>query len=858
MKKTLRLIGVATVVSIMSQAVHAETDFTFTRGTSGTWNADWNGAAQRTDFFQWSIDLKTWHYAPVVEYGAGVKSHGLISTTPKFFVRLQHAYIPSTDPEGDDYDFDGLSNIDEVTEYNTDPMKLDTDQDGLSDFWEIAYNLDPRDDGSINPDNGANGDQDADGVTNLDEYWYGGDPFLADTDGDGLSDSDELYVYFTSINLADLDNDGLNDYAEVITHGTSPYNWDCDRDTLSDGDEVLIHSSNPLKMDTDGDWMWDDWEVNNGLNPANAADGLLDADSDGLANQLEYVFMDKGYDPFTADSAGFPWAGDPDYDGLTTTLEFNVHLTNPRQPDMDRDRMDDGWEIQYGFNAKVDNATDSNPNNNAQADPDGDNLTNEQESAHGTNPNDPDTDGDLVNDDVEINQGTNPKDPNDHVPPPNGTVPVSVTFGDHSGSHSEKYRITLTPVEGDTQVRQRTNRAYGQTQTDTFHLPKGAKYTVVLKWVSTDPEYRDEPNPDYDYTLEFTAPVNAHLAIEDLGTILGVHDEGDYFYADEKEAKLHVPLFEWITPKGSPVTAPDDLGDGKNEFFYDSAVVGEMLMNLKILVKPTGTAGMTDHNGIKFSDRCVFVLPTITGSSFAWAENPGGNPGGLSKTEGEHLKAKATYSTLPYLNSSFGLKQAKFNCDQDTTSIADADFEVFFTKNATNHSGGLAGTPNWFHYWKQFVSPGRIATLTYDNAIAPALGSTVSQTRATKVSQKASEINVTTNNNGIHTFYETLVHESYHITLWEGWWGAGGNPDVPAGSDRDGDNYPNSFETSTDGVAYNFDPDDINDLFDPNTNSSGFQYEEAKCMEQESLIPDVTIYDAQDWSFDLTTKGKNQ
>jgi hypothetical protein len=82
--------------------------------------------------------------------------------------------------------------------------------------------------------------------------------------------------------------------------------------------------------------------------------------------------------------------------------------------------------------------------------------------------------------------------------------------------------------------------------------------------------------------------------------------------------------------------------------------------------------------------------------------------------------------------------------------------------------------------------------------------------------------------------------------------------DVPAGSDTDGDTYPNLFETSAIGIIYGFDENDVNDLFDPNGDSAGTQYEEDECREQEHLIPDVTVYDSQDWSFDLTIKGKNQ
>ncbi len=42
-----------------------------------------------------------------------------------------------------------------------------------------------------------------------------------DTDGDGLSDYDEIYIYGTSPYLADTDGDGISDYDEIM-QGTDP------------------------------------------------------------------------------------------------------------------------------------------------------------------------------------------------------------------------------------------------------------------------------------------------------------------------------------------------------------------------------------------------------------------------------------------------------------------------------------------------------------------------------------------------------------------------------------------------------------------------------------------------------------
>ncbi len=87
-------------------------------------------------------------------------------------------------------------------------------------------------------------DSDKDGLDDVREKSIGTDPQKSDTDGDGLSDGDEVIVYKTNPLLADTDNDGL-----------------------TDGDEVLIWHTNPLNPDTDGDGYPDGTEVRNGYSP---------------------------------------------------------------------------------------------------------------------------------------------------------------------------------------------------------------------------------------------------------------------------------------------------------------------------------------------------------------------------------------------------------------------------------------------------------------------------------------------------------------------------------------------------------------------------------------------------------------
>jgi len=78
----------------------------------------------------------------------------------------------------------------------------------------------------------------------------------SDIDGDGLGDVCD----------ADMDNDGLNNTDET-SQGTDPTIPDSDGDGLSDGDEVFIYGSNPTSTDSDDDGVSDGDEVANGTNP---------------------------------------------------------------------------------------------------------------------------------------------------------------------------------------------------------------------------------------------------------------------------------------------------------------------------------------------------------------------------------------------------------------------------------------------------------------------------------------------------------------------------------------------------------------------------------------------------------------
>ena len=67
---------------------------------------------------------------------------------------------------------------------------------------------------------------------------------LKDSDGDGLPDDLEKKLG-TNPHSADTDGDGLSDYAEIFVYRTDPLNPDTDNDGMSDGDEVKV-GRNPL------------------------------------------------------------------------------------------------------------------------------------------------------------------------------------------------------------------------------------------------------------------------------------------------------------------------------------------------------------------------------------------------------------------------------------------------------------------------------------------------------------------------------------------------------------------------------------------------------------------------------------
>ncbi|OGP61065.1 MAG: hypothetical protein A2V67_03745 [Deltaproteobacteria bacterium RBG_13_61_14] len=139
-------------------------------------------------------------------------------------------------------------------------------------------------------------DSDCDGLNDVREAALGLDPYANDSDGDGLTDGDEVMIYGTDPLDPDTDGDELGDGFEVFfCQADPPYlcldplDWDTDDDGITDGYEVAAMSNDPP------------------LNPFDPADAMLDFDGDELENLHEYW------------NSSDPWSPEP-YPSPTLTI----------------------------------------------------------------------------------------------------------------------------------------------------------------------------------------------------------------------------------------------------------------------------------------------------------------------------------------------------------------------------------------------------------------------------------------------------------------------------------------------------------------------------------------------------------
>lgn len=151
-------------------------------------------------------------------------------------------------------------------------------------------------------------DSDNDGITDYEEKTIGTNPEKVDTDNDGLDDYEEVAIIGTNANLKDSDGNGIEDQDEdadkdglsnikECLSGTLNYCVDSDGDLISDYDELCVYNTNPLEIDTDGDGAGDLWEISNGFAPLKLDENFsINCSVNGNDTSIEIELVAKGED----------------------------------------------------------------------------------------------------------------------------------------------------------------------------------------------------------------------------------------------------------------------------------------------------------------------------------------------------------------------------------------------------------------------------------------------------------------------------------------------------------------------------------------------------------------------------------
>ncbi|MBX3142276.1 MAG: hypothetical protein KF813_00860 [Trueperaceae bacterium] len=308
----------------------------------------------------------------------------------------------------------GLGTQIELDEYlvRSNPARVDSDGDGLSDWEEMNGCLD-RLPPSLACDPGTGFGVQPDGSrVNMPT-----DPSNPDTDGDRIPDGTEVMGYWVTPNLT----------PRVFVR-TNPADVDTDNDGVADGDEIVF-GGNPAVFDiesftdTDGDGLLDQEEINGWTVSFRRASTV--AGTEGVlvtCTPASYALcVDAGGVPQPPTSEpGIGWA-DTDGDGLTDAQERALG-THPRLADTDGDGISDFDEVNGTFALPFDGV--SRVTNPRDADSDNDTLSDGDELRTGwsvtlggvsrlvySDPLSPDLDGDGLPDALERLTGTDPNDP---------------------------------------------------------------------------------------------------------------------------------------------------------------------------------------------------------------------------------------------------------------------------------------------------------------------------------------------------------------------------------------------------------------------------------------------------------------
>ena len=212
----------------------------------------------------------------------------------------------------------------------------DTDGDGLTDAQELAGWT-------------VTVDRTGYGAAQAWIYHETSDPLVPDTDGDGLGDKEE-FDFHCDPRMEDTDEDGLLDPDEVVRYQTNPLSVDTDGDALEssngralvpdpelfDGNEVNSTGTSPTLADTDGDGRSDLDEVDAPLFSPLIAE-VPEAELE-MAGQLD-IHLNVEYAELVGSELRY---------GLSTTVNES-HSSSSETETHDTDTY--GWEVQVGYEA---------------------------------------------------------------------------------------------------------------------------------------------------------------------------------------------------------------------------------------------------------------------------------------------------------------------------------------------------------------------------------------------------------------------------------------------------------------------------------------------------------------------------
>lgn len=321
---------------------------------------------------------------------------------------IDNITISDSEPDGLDFDFDGLENSIERT-IGTDLFSADTDGDRIEDLWEYQNNLNPL------SDKDGQLDSDGDGMINLDEFRYDFDPNNADVENaNGLIRRDvwtnmiddstatlkdsPLYPQKPSIRSWSNDLDisefesignfyGQRLHGLIIAPETAEYTfWIAGDDYCEFWLSTDANISNRSRMCyLNGYTTYQNWDYNSSQKSEPVS---LEA---GQAYYFEVLHKEHAGDDYVS----VAWEYNEQTRSVITGNYLRIHMPNTTN-DADLDGLPDDWETANGLDPRKGYGSDGyagDANHNGRL--------NYEERIFETDPTEPNNDGDALSNVIE-------------------------------------------------------------------------------------------------------------------------------------------------------------------------------------------------------------------------------------------------------------------------------------------------------------------------------------------------------------------------------------------------------------------------------------------------------------------------